>query len=271
MPELPEVETTKRGIEPYILGKSIQQLVVRQSRLRWPVPKPLARYLKGQQIERIARRGKYLLLSINHGTLIIHLGMSGSLRMLKQMIPPGPHDHVDLAFSNGSVLRYTDPRRFGAWLWTAEPVKQHPLLINLGPEPLSTHFNADYLYHYSSKRKQAIKAFIMNAHTVVGIGNIYANESLFRAGIHPSRAAGCISQQRYEILVDSIKNILQAAIEQGGTTLRDFVDGEGKPGYFQQQLQVYGCAGNPCRNCGAAIKEKRLSQRSTFYCSRCQH
>lgn len=271
MPELPEVETTRRGIEPHILGKIIQQIDVRQPRLRWPVPKQLARYLKGQQIERVARRGKYLLLGVDRGTLIIHLGMSGSLRILNQATPPGPHDHVDLLFSNNTVLRYTDPRRFGAWLWTADPVEQHPLLMKLGPEPLSGDFSADYLHSCSRHRKQVVKTLIMNSHIVVGIGNIYANEALFRAGIHPCRAAGRISQQRYALLVDSIKKVLRAAIEQGGTTLRDFVGGEGKPGYFQQQLQVYGRAGKPCHKCGTPVKEKRLGQRSTFYCSRCQH
>ncbi len=271
MPELPEVETTRRGIEPHILGKDIQQLVVRQPRLRWPVPQRLAQHLQGQQIQRVSRRGKYLLLDVNRGTLIIHLGMSGSLRILNQMTLPGLHDHVDIVFNDGSLLRFTDPRRFGAWLWTAKPIEQHPLLEKLGPEPLDDSFSADYLHGCANKRKQAVKTFIMNSHIVVGVGNIYANESLFRAGIHPFRAAGRISQQRYEILVDSIKTVLQSAIEQGGTTLRDFVGGEGKPGYFQQQLQVYSCTGKPCHNCETAIKEKRLGQRSTFYCSQCQH
>ena len=270
MPELPEVETTRRGIEPYILGKTIQQLDVRQPRLRWPVPKQLARYLRGQQIERVARRGKYLLLGTGRGTLIIHLGMSGSLRILKQATPPGPHDHVDLLLNNDTLLRFTDPRRFGAWLWTADPVEQHPLLEKLGPEPLSDSFNTDYLHSHSRNRKQAVKIFIMNSHIVVGVGNIYASEVLFRAGIHPSRAAGRISRQRYTLLVNSIKTVLQAAIEQGGTTLRDFVGGEGKPGYFQQQLQVYGRTGKPCYKCGTPVKVTRLGQRSTFYCSQCQ-
>ena len=270
MPELPEVETTRRGIAPHILGKTIQQLDVRQSRLRWPIPGQLAAHLRDKRIQHVARRGKYLLITVEGGTLIIHLGMSGSLRVLEHLKPPGRHDHVDLLLAGGTLLRFTDPRRFGAWLWTSGAVEDHPLLANLGPEPLSDDFSAEYLHRSARKRKLAIKSFIMNSHIVVGVGNIYANEALFRAGILPTRAAGRISLQRYGLLVASIKQVLQAAIEQGGTTLRDFVGGEGNPGYFKQQLLAYGRTGAPCRNCGAPIREKRLGQRSTFYCSKCQ-
>jgi formamidopyrimidine-DNA glycosylase len=270
MPELPEVETTRRGIEPHILGKTIRQLDVRQPRLRWPVPKQLATHLKDKCVRRVARRGKYLLITVEGGTLIIHLGMSGSLRIIEHRSPPGPHDHVDLLLTGGILLRFTDPRRFGAWLWTAGVIEEHPLLATLGPEPLNDDFNAEYLYRRSRKRKLAIKSFIMNSHIVVGVGNIYANEALFRAGIHPARAAGRISLQRYELLVTTIKEVLQSAIEQGGTTLRDFVGGEGNPGYFKQQLLAYGRTGDPCKHCGAPIREKRLGQRSTFYCGQCQ-
>ena len=271
MPELPEVETTKRGIEPHILGKTIRQLAVRQPRLRWPIPKQLATHLETKRIRQVARRGKYLLISVEGGTLIIHLGMSGSLRILKHRNPPGPHDHVDLLLSGNTLLRFTDPRRFGAWLWTSDATEEHPLLAKLGPEPLSDDFSTEYLYRSSRNRKVAIKSFIMNSHIVVGVGNIYANESLFRTGIHPARAAGRISLRRCGSLVKSVKEVLEDAIEQGGTTLRDFVGGEGSPGYFKQKLLVYGRTGSPCKNCGTPIREKRLGQRSTFYCSKCQH
>ena len=270
MPELPEVETTRRGIEPHILGKAVQQLDIRQPRLRWPIPGQLAAQLKGKRIQQVSRRGKYLLISVNGGTLIIHLGMSGSLRVLKHNQPPGPHDHVDLRLTNGTLLRFTDPRRFGAWLWTTGNTNDHLLLAKLGPEPLSRDFNGEYMHRSAHKRKSAIKSFIMNSHVVVGIGNIYANEALFRAGIHPARAAGRISRQRYDSLVATIKQVLQEAIQQGGTTLRDFTSGDGNPGYFKQKLLVYGRTGAPCKKCGAPIKEMRLGQRSTFYCSRCQ-
>lgn len=270
MPELPEVETTRRGIEPHLRGQRIKQLIVRQRRLRWPIPRGLEQKLAGQHIKQVTRRGKYLLLSIGNGTLIIHLGMSGSLRLLPNTTTPGPHDHVDLLLDTGGCLRFTDPRRFGAWLWTDKPVEQHPLLASLGPEPLSEAFNSGYLYPRSRGRKLAVKNFIMNSHIVVGVGNIYANEALFRAGIHPTRAAGRISRQRYARLVDAIKAVLTEAIQQGGTTLRDFVGGEGKPGYFKQQLQVYGRSDAPCPRCMTPIKQRRIGQRSSFYCPNCQ-
>lgn len=270
MPELPEVETTRRGIEPHVCGQRIKQLRVRQRQLRWPVPRELEQLLANQLIERVDRRGKYLLLSVARGTLIIHLGMSGSLRILATHSPPGPHDHIDLLLASGSRLRYTDPRRFGAWLWTDATVEQHPLLARLGPEPLSDAFNAEYLYRLSRGRKLAVKSFVMNSHIVVGVGNIYANEALFRAGIHPARAAGRIGRQRYQRLVDAIKSVLADSIRQGGTTLRDFVGGEGKPGYFRQRLQVYDRRNAPCRLCAGTIRETRIGQRSSFYCPACQ-
>ena len=270
MPELPEVETTRRGIAPHILGKTIQQLDVRQPRLRWPIPRQLAAHLRDKRIQHVARRGKYLLITVEGGTLIIHLGMSGSLRVLEHLKPPGRHDHVDLLLAGGTLLRFTDPRRFGAWLWTSGAAEDHPLLANLGPEPLSDDFSAEYLHRSARKRKLAIKSFIMNSHIVVGVGNIYANEALFRAGILPTRAAGRISLQRYGLLVASIKQVLQAAIEQGGTTLRDFVREYGQPGYFALKLNVYGKAGEPCPQCGKPIRQITQQQRSTFYCTQCQ-
>jgi formamidopyrimidine-DNA glycosylase len=270
VPELPEVETTRRGIEPHICGQRIQQLIVRQRQLRWPVTRRLEQHLAGRYIERIERRGKYLLLSIGSGTLIIHLGMSGSLRILVGDACVGPHDHVDLLLDNGSRLRFTDPRRFGAWLWTERAIEQHPLLRNLGPEPLGDSFDGAYLHRASRGRKLAVKSFIMNSHIVAGVGNIYANEALFRAGIHPARAAGRISRQRYEQLAGDIRLVLDDAIGQGGTTLRDFVGGQGEPGYFKQWLQVYGRGGAPCPRCSAPIRDSRIGQRSSFYCPVCQ-
>ena len=270
MPELPEVETTRRGIEPHVCGHRVKQLLVRQRQLRWPVPRQLEQLLADQLIERVDRRGKYLLLSVGRGTLIIHLGMSGSLRVLVNNSPPGPHDHIDLLLDTGSRLRYTDPRRFGAWLWADAAAEQHPLLAALGPEPLSDAFSADYLYSLSRGRKVAVKSFIMNSHVVVGVGNIYANEALFRSGIHPARAAGRIGQERYQRLVDAIKSVLADAIGQGGTTLRNFVGSEGKPGYFRQRLQVYARGNAPCRRCATTIRETRIGQRSSFYCPACQ-
>lgn len=272
MPELPEVETTRRGIQPHIEGKRIAELLVRERRLRWPIPSGLEARLRGAAIERTERRGKYLLLKIADGSLIIHLGMSGSLRVLE----PGTdaalktHDHVDLTLDDGTRLRYHDPRRFGCILWQPDPVSEHPLLAGLGPEPLSPAFNGEQLFALSRGRRAPIKAFVMDSKVVVGVGNIYANEALFFAGINPQRAAGKISLARYERLVDCIKRVLARAIEVGGTTLRDFTGSDGKPGYFAQSLQVYGRGGEPCNNCGRALKESRLGQRSTVYCGHCQ-
>ena len=270
MPELPEVETTRRGIAPHICGQRIAGLIVRQPRLRWPVPEQLTRQIKGARITRLWRRGKYLLIATDGGTLIIHLGMSGSLRIIKDDTAPGVHDHIDLLLENGGRLRFRDPRRFGAWLWTEQPPETHPLLNELGPEPLSSAFNTEYFHRLSRGRKLAIKSLLMNSHAVAGVGNIYANEALFLAGIHPTRAAGRISQARYEKLVVALKRVLNESILQGGTTLRDFTSGEGKPGYFQQSLSVYAKPGQPCPICSTPIRETRTAQRSTFYCPHCQ-
>lgn len=274
MPELPEVETSRRGIEPHILGKTIKDVVIREHRLRWPIPKSLPDKIRKQKLTQIDRRGKYLLLRFGNdatcGTVIIHLGMSGSLRICPDSTPAEKHDHIDFVFSNNKILRLKDPRKFGCVLWTNKPTDQHKLLSKLGPEPLDDAFNGDTLYKKSRKRTCSIKAFIMNSHTVVGIGNIYASESLFIAGINPKRKAGSLSRARAEKLVDAIKQILADAIEQGGTTLRDFTRADGQPGYFAQKLFVYGKAGETCAKCGSPIKQFTQQQRSTFYCTSCQ-
>lgn len=268
MPELPEVETTKRGLAPWLLNERIEEIIVRQPKLRWPVEEGI-QALSGHRITRIERRAKYLLVSTDAGTAIWHLGMSGSLRLVDNNTPPNKHDHIDWRLSNGKVLRYHDPRRFGALLFV-EPGSECPQLSHLGPEPLSDDFNADYLHSRCRQRTQAIKTFIMDSKVVVGVGNIYANESLFFAGIRPQTPAGKISKARLERLVIEIKLVLAAAIEQGGTTLKDFVGGDGKPGYFAQQLAVYGRAGKPCMSCQTTLKELRIGQRSTVYCTKCQ-
>lgn len=269
MPELPEVETTKRGIEPWLINQRIEKIIVRQPKLRWPVEDTIQN-LAGQLITHIERRAKYILINTATGTAIWHLGMSGSLRLVDSGIEPAKHDHIDWQISNGKVLRYHDPRRFGALLFVA-PNNECTQLSHLGPEPLSDDFNADYLYTMSRGRTQAIKTFIMNAKIVVGVGNIYANESLYFAGIRPQTPAGRISKARLQRLVDEIKSVLAAAIEQGGTTLKDFVGGDGKPGYFAQQLAVYGRGNQPCVKCQTILKELRLGQRSTVFCPKCQH
>jgi formamidopyrimidine-DNA glycosylase len=270
MPELPEVETTRRGIAPHLVGTRVEGLLVRQRQLRWPVPKRLSSYLHHACITGVLRRAKYLLLTTEAGTLIIHLGMSGSLRLIDEAAQPGPHDHIDLLLDTGRRLRYTDPRRFGAWLWTRAEPSRHPLLQHLGPEPLSAAFDGRYLHRQSRGRRIAVKSMLMDSRMVAGVGNIYANEALFRAGIHPARSAGRISELRYQGLARAVKGVLSQAIQQGGTTLRDFVDGEGKPGYFQQALRVYRRAGQPCTDCATPIRHIRTGQRSTFYCPRCQ-
>ena len=270
MPELPEVETTRRGIEPHILGKKIKVLTIRQHQLRWPVPKNLPSLLQGKKINSVQRRGKYLLLNIGKGTLLIHLGMSGSLRILLKPEPALFHDHIDMELSGNIVLRFNDPRRFGAWLWTDEEPLKHKLLASLGPEPLSDEFTADYLFAKTRKRKAVIKTFIMDSHIVVGVGNIYANEALFASGIRPTRVATKLTRKEAIELVKNIKKILQRSIKQGGTTLRDFVGSDGKPGYFKQQLNVYGRGEESCKTCKKTLKEIRLGQRSTVYCPQCQ-
>ena len=269
MPELPEVETSRRGIEPHILKQPVCDVIIRQKKLRWPIPTALKKHLIGQIIQHVERRGKYILLRTQVGTVILHLGMSGSLRILDKGTPPEKHDHFDLVFKH-TLLRLRDPRRFGAVLWTkADPLK-HKLICNMGPEPLSNTFNADYLYQASRKRKVAIKILLMNSHIVVGVGNIYANESLFSAGINPKRRADQISLARYQTLVSCVKDILKRAIEQGGTTLKDFTQQDGKPGYFQQTLRVYGRTNLPCTLCNKPISQIKQGQRSTFYCTHCQ-
>lgn len=270
MPELPEVETTCCGITPHILGKRIRNVIVRQQQLRWPVPTELQQILSGQSVHHVKRRAKYLLLETLTGTVILHLGMSGSLRIVTSQQKTGKHDHIDFVFADDTVLRFNDPRKFGAVLWTPEPISGHPLFEKLGPEPLSDDFNGDTLYHQANKRKMAVKSFIMDGHIVVGVGNIYANESLFMAGIHPSRQAGRISLKRYQKLAASIKIVLEKAIAQGGTTLRDFVNEQGKPGYFQQSLYTYGRANQPCLHCSTPIKQVKIGQRASYFCSQCQ-
>lgn len=271
MPELPEVETTCRGISPHIMGKKIANVIIRQPKLRWPIPESLPQLLMDKTIQNIYRRAKYLLLETDSAeTLIIHLGMSGNLRITSTDIKHEKHDHVDFIFSDNSVLRYNDTRRFGAVLLTSEPVEQHKLICQLGPEPLSKAFSGNLLYSLSRNKTLTIKAFIMNAHNVVGVGNIYASESLFMAGLNPSRQAGKVSLKRYQTLAESIKIVLQQAIEQGGTTLRDFVNEQGEPGYFQQSLAVYGRANMPCRQCSTTITQIKIAQRASYFCSSCQ-
>ena len=269
MPELPEVETTRRGIAPHLLGQTIERVVVRDRRLRWPIPEDLDVRLSGQRIEAVERRAKYLLIRVQSGTLIAHLGMSGSLRLVPAELPAAKHEHVDILLGSGQALRYTDPRRFGALLWSELPL-EHPLLASLGPEPLDEGFDGRRLYELSRGRSMAVKPFIMDNAVVVGVGNIYASEALFAAGIDPRRPAGSISRARYLKLGEEIRRILAMAIERGGTTLRDFVGGDGKPGYFQQELFVYGRGGEFCRNCGGTLREIRLGQRASVYCGRCQ-
>jgi len=271
MPELPEVETSRRGIEPHILNSTITDVVIRQHKLRWPIPKSLPVKITKLKLNKVDRRGKYLLLGFaDNSTVIIHLGMSGSLKICAPSSPAGKHDHIDFIFSNKKVLRLTDPRKFGCVLWTDQPVDSHKLLNKLGPEPLDDEFNVDYLYVQSRKRNCSIKSFIMNSHIVVGVGNIYASESLFLAGINPNRKAGSLSKVRCEKMVAAIKQILSAAIKQGGTTLRDFTREDGQPGYFAQQLQVYGRANEACLTCSHAIRQISQQNRSTFYCTTCQ-
>ena len=271
MPELPEVETTCRGIAPHIEQQIFKKIIIRQPKLRYPIPSDLIMTLPGQSVHSVTRRSKYLLIHTDAGHLIIHLGMSGRLHALTNPPNAAKHDHVDILFKNDVCLRYHDPRRFGMILWTAEEPQQHKLLRSLGPEPLSNEFNGNYLYQQSRGRSRPIKQFIMDGHVVVGVGNIYASESLFQAGIAPKRAAQKISKHRYERLADEIKQVLSDAITAGGTTLKDFSAADGKPGYFQQQLNVYGRNGQTCPNCQSSIKKIILGQRSTFYCPSCQH
>ena len=270
MPELPEVETTLRGITPHLKNQQIEAVKVTQSQLRWPVSAEL-KTLTPLTVLSLRRRAKYLIISTDTGHIIIHLGMSGSLRIVNHDEPRRKHDHVEFRLSSGKLMRYHDPRRFGAVLWTADSADTHALIKKLGPEPLDKQFDNEHLHRATRKRKVAIKNLIMDSHVVVGVGNIYASELLFLAGVRPGLAAGRITHAQASKIVAAIKQVLTVAIEQGGTTLRDFVNSDGAPGYFQQTLNVYGRTGEPCRHCKAQIKTKTIGQRSTFYCPNCQH
>lgn len=270
MPELPEVETSLRGVEPYLQGQTIKQIITRTPKLRWAIPAQLTQ-MQGAKILSLSRRAKYLILHTNKGDIIVHLGMSGSLGILNEHDdkPAGKHDHVDLITESGVILRYNDPRKFGCWLW-AENAEQHELLQKLGPEPLSEDFTSGYLFEKSRKKTVAVKNFIMNNDVVVGVGNIYACESLFMAGIHPELAAQNLTKKQCERLVKVIKEVLTKSIIQGGTTLKDFIQPDGKPGYFAQVLQVYGRKDEECHDCGAMIETKVVGQRNTYFCPKCQ-
>ncbi|MDH3514813.1 MAG: bifunctional DNA-formamidopyrimidine glycosylase/DNA-(apurinic or apyrimidinic site) lyase [Gammaproteobacteria bacterium] len=270
MPELPEVETTRRGVEPHLIGRRVARVVVRNPRLRWRVPDKIVRELPGQTVQSVGRRGKYLMFTTPAGTAIVHLGMSGSLRVVPCEQAASIHEHVDIVLDNGDCLRLRDPRRFGAVLWTRGDPRKHKLLRDLGPEPLSPDFSGGYLVDKSRHRKRAIRDFLLDSRMVAGIGNIYANEALFEAGIRPSRHAGKMTRAECDRLAGAIRHTLKRALQAGGTTLRDFRNGRGEPGYFQLSLNVYGRAGAPCRACHTAIKLKRLGQRSAFFCPKCQ-
>jgi formamidopyrimidine-DNA glycosylase len=269
MPELPEVETTRRGLLPHVVGRRIRDVIVREPRLRWPVPRDLARRVAGERVDDIRRRGKYLLFDVGEGHLLVHLGMSGSLSLVPSDTPPRRHDHVDLALEGESTLRLTDPRRFGAVLWVKRP-GTHALLDSLGIEPFDEAFGGGHLHAMARGRRVPVKLFLMNSRVVTGIGNIYANEALFAAGVHPSRAAGRLSGERWDRLARAIRGTLERALVAGGSTLRDFVGGDGQPGYFQNEYAVYGRAGEPCPACGSPVKAMRHAGRATYYCASCQ-
>lgn len=270
MPELPEVETTRRGLEPLVTGTAIRRFVIRQRRLRWPVPAAVSRQA-GQPVHALERRAKWLVWRLPAGSLLWHLGMSGSFRAWTGPPAPGAHDHIDLEMDNGRVIRFTDPRRFGALLWQPGPdPERHPRLAGLGPEPLDPAFDGEILWQRSRGRRAPVKSFIMDARTVVGVGNIYAAEALHAAGIHPRRSAGRIGRARYHRLAEAIRATLSRAIVAGGTSLRDFTVGDGTPGYFGQDLQVYGRAGRDCRSCGTRLRGAIIGQRATVWCPRCQ-
>lgn len=270
MPELPEVETSLRGISPYLIGQTINQLIIRQTKLRWLVS-PELNAMQGAKITAIDRRAKYLIIRTDKGDIIVHLGMSGSLGILTKQNTQGAgkHDHIDLITENGTILRYNDPRKFGAWLW-AKRAEELEIIQRLGVEPLSAYFNGEHLYQLSRNKTVAVKNFIMNNAVVVGVGNIYASESLFMAGIHPELAAQNLTQRQCERLATVIKEVLSKSIIQGGTTLKDFIQPDGKPGYFAQVLQVYGRKGEECRDCGSEIQTKIIGQRNSFFCPQCQ-
>jgi formamidopyrimidine-DNA glycosylase len=269
MPELPEVETVRRGLAPFLAGHRLLGARIREPRLRWPVAADLDILLRDRRVACLDRRGKYLLLRLDSGCLICHLGMSGSLRLEMATTPPGKHDHLDLLLENDRILRYRDPRRFGAFIWSEDP-ERHPLLAHLGVEPLSPDFDGGRLHALCRGRSTSIKALLMDARRLAGVGNIYANEALFHAGIHPLLAAGRLSRPRCVRLAAAIRDTLTRAIAAGGSSLRDFVDGQGNPGYFQQSYFVYERAGEPCRACGTSIRRIRQGGRSTYFCPRCQ-
>lgn len=269
MPELPEVETTRRGLAPHLLERTIHGVILRRNVLRWPIPAEVATLLPGQRITDVRRRAKYLLLDTDAGSALLHLGMSGSLRVLPGETPLRAHDHVDISLDNGRLLRFNDPRRFGSLLW--QPAGEvHPLLQGLGPEPLEAGFHGEHLFERSRGRRAPVKSFLMDQAVVVGVGNIYAAESLFRAGISPLREAGKVSRERYARLATAVKDILGHAITRGGTTLRDFISPDGAPGYFEQELLVYGREGQPCLSCGRTLKHAVIGQRASVWCSHCQ-
>jgi formamidopyrimidine-DNA glycosylase len=286
MPELPEVETTRRGLAPHLQGRYVLDVTLRRKDLRWPIPKEIRNLLPGQRIDAVRRRAKYLLMDTQAGTAIWHLGMSGSMRVLPADTPVLAHDHVDLSIegvgrAKPKVLRFNDPRRFGCLLWQA-PGETHELLRDLGPEPLpdtarnsepafdGPKFDGDYLYERSRGRRAPVKAFLMDQKIVVGVGNIYAAEALFAAGVSPLRAAGKVSRERYGAIAEAVRAILGYAIERGGTTLRDFLSPDGAPGYFEQELSAYGRGGEPCPRCGRPLKQAMLAQRATVWCGHCQ-
>ncbi len=273
MPELPEVETTRLGILPSLRGRRVSEVRLRERRLRWPVEPALGALLTGVRLDTIDRRAKYLLFRFGDDTLLVHLGMSGSLRLLHpadQAPPPRPHDHIDLFFEGQFLLRYHDPRRFGCMLWIAGDAREHPLLRSLGPEPLQSGFDGALLFDASRRRRTSVKQFLMDGEVVVGVGNIYASEALFRAGIDPRRAAGRVSLARYGVLAAAVRSVLAESIATGGTTLRDYVNGNGHPGEFALRLNVYDREGEACTRCGSAVRQTRLGQRSTYFCIVCQ-
>lgn len=272
MPELPEVETTLRGLQPHCQSAVISGFEVRQSQLRWPIESEKLQQLVGQPIVDLARRGKYLLINLPEASLIIHLGMSGSLKIVRQeeQAPPQKHDHFDIRLNNGKTIRYNDPRRFGCLL-ISEKGQCHPRLKTLGVEPLTDQFNPDYLYAACQNRKSSIKSVLMDSHLLVGVGNIYAQEALFLSGISPLKEAGQLSQKKMTQLVEAIKTILNQAIEAGGSSLKDFTAPSGKPGYFQQTLKVYGRQNQPCLSCKSPLKAIKINQRTTTYCPQCQN
>ena len=274
MPELPEVETTRAGLAPHVEGRRVHAVTLRRPDLRWPIPAEIGERLPGRTIERVRRRAKYLLLDTDAGSALLHLGMSGSLRVLPAATPVRTHDHVDIVLEGGrrdaaQVLRFNDPRRFGCLLW--QPAGEtHELLRGLGPEPLSDDFGGDYLFERSRGRSAPVKAFLMDQRIVVGVGNIYVAEALYAAGVSPLRAAGRVSRERYIALAAEIRRILEHAIRRGGTTLRDFLAPDGAPGYFEQELSAYGRGGEPCPRCGRPLRQAAIAQRATVWCGHCQ-